>query len=141
MKALLFVLPLLYSCSTIANNKAPPSGELFYDVLLNMRDIKLSNEPLCDLTSVFRNTSDLTFGNYLSTILSTSYKTNSTNTIYSSCSISKFEKKNKMLITIWDCKLEIKETSSKGDFISSSIIAFGINTENMKYQSGTLRCF
>lgn len=141
MKALLLVLSLLYGCSTIANNASPPSGELFYDTILNMRDIKLSNEPLCDLTSVFQKTSDLTFGNHLSTILSTSYKTNSTNTISSSCTMSKFEKKDKVFITIWDCKLEIKETSSNGDFISSSMIAFGINAENMKYQPGTLRCF
>ncbi len=141
MKILLFMLPLLYSCSTIANNKTPPSGELFYDVLLSMTDVKLSNEPLCNLTSVSRNTSELTFGNHLSTILSVSYKTNSTNTISSSCSISKHEKENKTVVDIWDCKLELKETNSKGNFISSSMVAFGINTDNLKYQAGTLRCF
>ncbi len=138
MKILFFVLPFLYSCSTVAGDKIPPSGELFYDILLSMRDIKLSEEPLCNLTSVTRNTNNLTFGNHLSTILSTS---NTTNTISSSCSISKYEKKNKVIIDIWDCKLEIKETSNKSEFISSSIIAFGINPEKMKYQAGTLRCF
>lgn len=141
MKILFFILPLLYSCSTVAGNKPPPSGELFYDVLLSIRDIKLSKEPLCNITSVTRSTSDLTFGNHLSTILSTSYATNTINTISSSCSASKYEKKNKTTIDIWDCKLEIKETSNKGDFISSSMVAFGINAENMEYQTGTLRCF
>ncbi len=138
MKILLFALPLLYSCSIVAGNKPPPSGELFYDILSSMRDLKLSEEPLCNLTSVTRNTSDLTFGDHLSTILSTSY---TTNTISSSCLISKHEKENKAIIDIWDCKLEIKETSNKGDFISSSMIAFGINMEKLKYQVGTLRCF
>ena len=141
MKILFFLLPILYSCSTEAGNKIPPSGELFYDILLSMSDIKLSEEPLCNLSSVTRKTNHLTFVNHLSTILSTSYTTNTTNTISSSCTISKHEKKNKVIIDIWDCKLEIKETSNKGDFISSSMIAFGINPKKMEYQAGTLRCF
>jgi len=141
MKILLLVVSFLYGCSTVAGNKTPLSGELFYDVLLSMRDIKLSKEPLCNLSSVTRNTSELTFGNHLSTILSTTYSTNTSNKISSSCSISKFEKENKVIIDIWDCKLEIKEISNKGDFISSSMIAFGINAEKLEYQTGTLRCF
>lgn len=141
MRVLFFVLPFLYSCSTVADNKTLPSGELFYDVLLSMRDIDLGKEPLCNLTSITRKSSKLTFGNHLATILSTSYIKNTTNTISSSCTESKFEKNNKVIIDIWDCKLVIKETNENGEFISSSMVAIGIDMNILKYQAGSLRCF
>jgi len=140
MRMLILVIPLLYSCASIAIDKTPPNGEAVYDILLNIRDIRLNNEPLCRMVSTTRNTDNLTFGNHLSTILSSSYNSSTTNTIKSSCALSKHEKNNE-IIDIWDCKLEILETSKEGEFISSSMIAFGVNTKSLTYQPGTLRCF
>lgn len=140
MKIIFLVLPLLFSCSTVAEDKSIPNGEVFYDVLFSIQELILSNEPLCNLTSVTRKNTKITLGNHLSTVLSTSYNTNTKNSISSSCSLSKHENKNKVIVDIWDCKLEVSEKNTKGDFISASMIAFGINTKSMKYQPGTLRC-
>lgn len=140
MKILFIVLPFLLSCSSVVADKSAPNGETFYDVLFSIQDLDLSTEPLCNLMSVTRKNSKITLGNHLSTILSTSYSSTTKNVISSFCSLSKHENKNKRVIDIWDCKLEIKETNNKGAFVSASMVAFGVNTKTMKYESGTLRC-
>jgi len=140
MKILIIVIPLLYSCASIAVDKTPPQGEMIYDILLSIRDVRLNNEPLCRVVSTTRNAENLTFGNHLSTIFSTSYNSSTINTIKSSCALSKHEESNK-ITDIWDCKFEIAESSKEGEFISSSMVAFGVNAKSLNYQPGTLRCF
>ena len=140
MRILILIIPLLYSCASIAVDRTPPSGEIIFDILLSIRDIKLNDEPLCRMVSTTRSTDSLTLGNHLSKILSTSYNSSTINTIKTSCALSKHEISNK-IIDIWDCQLQIMETSEAGEFISSSMVAFGINAKSLIYQPGTLRCF
>jgi len=141
MKNLLFLLPLLYSCSTVANDGKPPTGEEMFDILLSIGSIKLSKEPLCHMKSVTRNAEEITLSHHLATVLSTSFNPDTVNTINSSCSKSKNDKANGKLIDIWDCQLEIKESTEKGEFISSSMIAFSVTLDKLNYLNGTLRCF
>ncbi len=140
MKIIIIILPFLFSCTSIASDKFIPNGEIFYDILFSIQNLDLSKEPLCNVISVTRKNSKITLGEHLSTILSTSYNSTAKNTIKSSCLLSKHEDANKNIVAIWDCKLEVNETKVSGEFISASMIAFGINAKNMKYQSGTLRC-
>jgi len=132
---------LFYGCSTLATDGSPPDGEEVFRLLLSNANISLKNEPLCNMTSVTKINGEMLLVDHLATVLSTSYLSKNTNTFASSCSKSKHETKDGKIIEIWDCNLQIKESSPDDEFISSSMVAFGISIDKSKFLPGTLRCF
>jgi len=132
---------LFYGCSTLATDGSPPDGEVVFRLLLNSGYISLKNEPLCNVTSLAKKNEETLLVDHLATVFSTSYLSKNINTFASSCSKSKHETKDGKIIEIWDCNLQIKETSPDDEFVSSSMVAFGISIDKSKFLPGTLRCF
>ncbi len=142
MKPSLFFIILLVGCSSVTLTSAEkPSGEEIFDLVLRNSSLPLQNEPLCDVKSFTRKGENLTLGEHFSTNLSVSYESNNQVSIISSCSRSKHDLSETDVIEVWDCKLEILETSKKGTFISSSMIAFSSDLEKSKIIEGSIRCF
>ena len=138
----IFVLTLFlhYGSAFALENTKPPSGEQLFDILFKNLNISLNMEPLCDMKSTTRENMDITLGQHLSTILSESYDTDNIVSLKSACSLSKYDNKG-AITNIWDCKLEMKETDKKGEFISSSMVAFYISLDKSRLINGSLRCF
>lgn len=132
----------LAGCSTMASNApTPPSGEEVFDALLMSLDIKLSEEPLCNMESATRKNPKITLGQHLSTILAVSYNSDNISTLKSYCLLSKFEDNFGNVSDAWDCNLLINESNDKKEFISSSTIAFIISLDRLELVPGSLRCF
>lgn len=142
MKPCLFVIILLFGCSTVTVTSAEkPSGEEIFDLILMNSSLPLQNEPLCNVESFTRKSESLTLGKHFSTNLSVSYESDNQISIKSSCSRSKHDFSKTDVIHVWDCKIEILETSKNGAFISSSMIAFASDLEKSKIIGGSIRCF
>ena len=142
MKPRFLFIILLVGCSSITVTSAEkPSGEEIFDLVLKSSSLPLQNEPLCNAKSFTRKSENLTLGEHLSTNLSVSYESDNQVGIKSSCERSKHDLSETDVIEVWDCKLEILETSKNGAFISSSMIAFASDIEKSKIISGSVRCF
>ena len=142
MRYVMTLLISLAGCSTMASNApTPPSGEEVFDALLMSLDIKLSEEPLCNMESATRKNPEITLGQHLSTILAESYNSDNVSTLKSYCLLSKFEDNFGNVSDAWDCNLHINESNDKKEFISSSTIAFIISLDQLELVPGSLRCF
>lgn len=142
MKSSLPLIMLLFGCTSVTITSADkPSGEEIFDLVLKHSSLPLNNEPLCDVKSFTRNGDNLTLGEHFSTNLSVSYESENQVGIKSSCSLSKHDFSETDVIEVWDCKLEILETSKNGAFISSSMIAFASDLKKSKIIAGSIRCF
>jgi hypothetical protein len=140
MKRIILITFLFFGCSTTAEQLTAPTGVEVFAALLSDGGLDLSSEPLCEFTPNFIGVSSTTLHDRLSLIFSMSFHSTNQNTVSSSCSMSKYEIKGN-IIDIWDCRLELKETSPDGEFISSSMTAFGLSLMEKKLVHGTLRCF
>jgi len=140
MKRIFLVLFLLQGCAAIAGTK-PPTGEQVLDELFKNTSLALSQEPDCKQFSATRNTSEVTLGQHLATILSVSYQSNNIVSLSSSCSDSKYEASNAKLIDVWDCKFEMKESNPGGEFISSALVSFYLSKDTLSLIKGGIRCF
>ena len=137
----MLVVIFLTGCSTIAvGNTAKPSGEEIFDILFANLHLPIDNEPLCNMKSTTREHESITLGQHLATIFSVSYASDSIITIKSSCGRSKHESKNKEVIDIWDCDIEVLENNRDGEFISSAMIAFSTPLDKTELLPGSLRC-
>lgn len=142
MKLSLIFILLLAGCSSLTVTSAEkPSGEEVLDLVLKNSSLPLENEALCEVKSFSRNGENLTFGEHLATNLSVSYESDNVVRIKSSCSRSKHDLGKTDVIEVWDCKLEILESSESGAFISSSMIAFATDLDKSKIIAGSIRCF
>jgi len=139
MKKLAFFMLVFYGCSSSAVDMAAPSGEEVFRLLLNSGDMALKDEPLCNVLSTTKS-GPLHLSDQLATILSTSYNTENINTFSSTCSKSKHEFENGKVVGIWDCTLQVLESSTNVEFISSSTLAFGLSMDKTKLLPGTIRC-
>lgn len=139
MKVNLVVLLLLLACISNAETILKPTGEQALSAFFSALDVYLSSETLCDVGAATNKKEKLKLRDYLATILSTSYDSQNVTSIQADCSESKHEGEEGV-VDIWDCKLMINETSSEGRFVSSSILAFGLDKKEVTYLSGTLRC-
>jgi hypothetical protein len=141
MNKFLALIFFLTGCSAMAlDNPSPPTGEEFYELLLNNANIPLSKEPNCDVISVSRGAAEITLGQHVATILSVSYQTKNTVKLGASCEQSKHDAIGGA-IDVWDCKWEMNEENAKGEFISSAIVAFSVSLDKAKFIQGSLRCF
>ncbi len=141
MKKIVFLIIMAYGCSAMAVDPIPPTGEEVFKLLLSSGNIKLKNEPLCNVISISKIHDDMLLVNHLATVFSTTYDTDNINTVATSCSKSKHQKESGHVVDIWGCSLQVTESSQNGSFISSSMVAFGISKGKNKIVSGTLRCF
>lgn len=132
---------LFYGCSTLATDATAPDGEQVFRLLLGSGNIRLQDEPLCNVVSLTRKNGETLLLDHLATVLSTSYGSKNVNTFASSCSKSRHETSDGEVVEIWDCNLQINETSPEGEFISSSMVAFGVAIDKSAILPGTLRCF
>lgn len=144
--SLLFLSACTHSLQKSKNSdsaETPPINSEVYKALFAMHKIDLKNEPLCGITPINdkNDTESTLFSNYLSSLLSLAHNNNNTVAIASSCEASKTELENGKLKDIWDCKFQLTETNEQGDFISSAMIAVGLDMRTLKYQPKTLRCF
>ena len=139
MRSLLFAGLMLFGCASNAEIAAP-TGEQAVSALLKSSDIKLKDEPLCQMTTASIGLNDMTLADHLSVVLSTSYETTNITSISSKCEKSKHDN-NGSTIDIWDCSLQINEKDTSGEYISGSTIAFGITLNEKKLVKGSLRCF
>lgn len=132
---------LFYGCSILATDVAAPDGEQVFRLLLGSGHIKLKDEPLCNVISISKKNGEPLLRDHLATVLSTSYDSKNVNSFTSSCARSRHETNDGQIVQIWDCNLQVNETSSDGEFISSSMVAFGISLDKSEILAGTLRCF
>lgn len=141
MKSLIVILTLLTGCSAIAaDTSKPPTGEEVFDAIFSSTKIDLSQEPLCNTGSATRNKNTITLGEHISTILSLSYENENLVSIKSSCELSKTEPSKGKIVDAWDCKLQINESNTDGEFISSATIAFDLSIDKEAILKKTLRC-
>ena len=82
---------------------------------------------------------EITLGQHLATIMSVPYESANHVTIKTSCLPSKDDSSGNVL-NVWDCKLEMNETSENGSFISSAMVAFYISFDKTKFIKGSIRC-
>lgn len=129
------------ACASASETMTPPAAEQVFQILLQNIALPLDGEPNCQQTSAARPGQSLTLGQHFATNLSVSYATDHNVTLLSSCLESKMELGDGKLQPVWDCKIEILEQDSKGEFISSSMIAFYLTTDGTALLPGTLRCF
>ena len=142
MKLAIALMVLLSGCSTIASSQDSPSnGEAVFDAVLKSSNLPLKDEPLCNVVSTTRKNESITLGQQLATNLSVSYESKNTVEIKTSCAPSKFETKDKAILDVLDCKIEVLEKSKKGEFISSSMIAFATDLNKTRVLAGSVRCF
>jgi PBP1b-binding outer membrane lipoprotein LpoB len=142
MKRALILTVLLSGCSTMATSQDYKSnGEEVFDVIFKSINLPLKDEPLCNVISTTRKSESLSLGQHLATNLSVSYESKNTVEIKSACAPSKFETKSKEILDVLDCKIEILEKSKKGEFISSSMIAFSTDLNKTRVLPGSVRCF
>lgn len=142
MKLAIALTVLLAGCSTIASSQNLPSdGEAVFDAVLKSSNLPLNDEPLCNGVSTAQENESLTLGQQLATNLSVSYESKNTAEIRTSCAPSKFETKDKAILDVLDCKIEVLEKSKKGEFISSSMIAFATDLNKTRVLAGSVRCF
>jgi len=128
---LIFVL--LSGCAAQARDIGrQPSGEDVFGAILKHGDADLQNEPLCK--------ADIKLHEQLALSLSVAFESENTTHIKSTCSPSKFELSSEELIDVWDCSIQVNETSDEGEFISSSIFVFSLTADDFKYLKGSLRC-
>ena len=118
-----------------------PNGEEVFDILFNSIHLPLDKEPLCNMKSITRGGGSINLGQYLATTLSLSYATKNKVEIKSACGRSKHEADSQEIVEVWDCKVEIFETSQEGEFVSSAMIAFAVDLNKTNILAGSLRCF
>jgi hypothetical protein len=141
MKYILIASLCLLGCTSNAQTSEKPSGERVLASLFDGASVVLSTEPLCNMVSVSLNKKDIQLKDHLASVLATSYESENVTTVTTSCSDSKYQSRNDEVIDIWDCMLVVNETSSSGEFISSSTIAFGLNKQDLVLLPNSLRCF
>lgn len=131
--SVLLTIIVMASCTaSAADSLKPPNGEEVFAALLQNLDVSLAAEPLCKANTKLSN--------HLALALSVSYANKNTATLKSSCVPSKFDIATGKTMDIWDCTIQINENSQKGEFISSSTIAFGLTPDTKKFVKGSLRC-
>lgn len=135
MRVVFVLVILLSGCASYA---AQPQGNDVIRLLFENAELSLSSEPLCSMVDAQGQT--LKFKEYLSQVLSVAYENTHQVSIKTFCSESKQELDNHKIIDIWDCRLEVLESNSNGDFISSSNIAMGVSKQTMQFIPGSLRC-
>ena len=141
MKYLFCLFLPLIGCASNAQMSNNPTGEEVISALLEVSDLELSTEPLCNVESVSLIKKPYLLMHHLSAILATSYESKNSIQVQTSCSSSMHEKSNGSLIEVWDCQLITNELSPSGEFITASTIAFGLEKPNLKYVPLSLRCF
>ena len=141
MKHLTLFTLLLVGCATNATTDKKPNGTQALASLFEASERILEKEPLCNLESVANPSVPYTLKDQLSVALSPSYDNENITNIQTNCNPSKHDTDNNQTIDIWDCTLIVNETSSTGEFISSSTIAFGLTKEEFKFVPKSLRCF
>jgi hypothetical protein len=109
-----------------------PKGERVFSEFFSIFQKDLKNELLCQ--------ADIKLFELFSLSLSTSYDTENSTYISSSCTPSKFDVSDNRTIDIWDCTIQINEDNPGGEFISSSTYVFGLSKNTHKYVDGSLRC-
>lgn len=141
MKSLLLPCLFLLGCTTHVLASVKPSGESVLASLFDASDVLLSQEPLCNKASPSMNKSHLQLKDLLATVLAGSYESKNKTVVTTSCNASKHELKKGNLVDIWDCMLMVNESDSNKNFISSSTIAFGLDTKDLTFIPQSLRCF
>lgn len=133
---------VLSGCSAMAafDSLPKPTGEEVFDILLANSDLPLDGEPLCEILSATRKDTPITLGQHLATVLSVSYENPNTVQVKTSCTTTKHEDESHGVIDAWDCQLEVLEEDTKGEFISSSMIAFSTGKAKNRLLPGSLRC-
>jgi len=137
MSLLLFFV----ACVTNAEVAKKPSGEIVFQSLLSAGNIELSNEPLCNMSSISMNKQNLLLSDHLATILSSSFESENKTTLTTSCSKSKHDLTDSKVIDVWDCMLVINENNLEKAFITSSTVAFSLDKDNYAFIDNSLRCF
>ena len=118
-----------------------PSGEKVLQSLLSAGAINLSDEPLCNLSSVSMNKPNLLLRDHLATMLSTSFESNNQTVVATACNESKHDFPSGQVTNVWDCSLGIRENGLAGEFISSSTVVFSLRVDDYSLIRGSLRCF
>jgi len=132
MKFLTLFTLLLLGCATNATIDKKPNGEQVLASLFEASGRNLENEPLCNMESVSNPKVPYTLKDQLSVVLSPSYDNENKTNIQTNCNPSKHDADNNQVMDIWDCALIVSETSSAGEFISSSTIALDRKSTRLK---------
>lgn len=133
----------LSGCSAMAalDSLPKPTGEEVFDILFANSDLSLDGEPLCEMQSATKEKTPISLGQHLATVLSVSYENPNTVQINTSCTATQYEDESHGVMDAWDCQVEVLEEDTKGQFISSSMIAFSTGLAKKQLLPGSLRCF
>lgn len=141
IKEVIISMSIFWISASHAHDETPPSGDEVFRLLFENAGMSLKSEENCLMPTKAHVGEKELLSDYLSGIFALSYNAERTLSISSSCSASKYETSTDGVQAMWDCQFEMNETNSSREFVSSSMLAFGISLDKSKILKNTLRCF
>ncbi len=141
IKEVIISMSILGGSVSLAHDVTPPTGGEVFRLLFENAGMDLKSEENCLMPTKDHVSEKELLSDYLSDIFSLSYNSERNLSISSSCTASKYETSADGVQAMWDCQFEMNETDDSGEFVSSSMLAFGISLDKSKILKNTLRCF